>query len=320
MHNHSHVLLTGSNGFVGRHLINFLSENDINFVGVLRALPTSKADNMIPIGDINSSTDWSDVLKERQVIIHMAARAHIMKDKAVDPLIEYREVNTAGTLNLARQAAVAGVKRFIFISSIKVNGETTTSLPAYIETDEPAPQDPYGISKMEAETGLRKIANETGMEVVIIRSPLVYGPGVKANFYNLMKLANTCVPLPFGAIHNARSMVYVGNLVDFVVKCIDHPAAGNQTFLLSDGRDLSLAELLSLLRSSMKKPARLVSIPALLFRIAGLITGKSTLVDRLVGSLQVDTSKACELLDWQPPYTVEQGIEATIGHFFEGNK
>ncbi|SIS47341.1 UDP-glucose 4-epimerase family protein [Neptunomonas antarctica] len=311
------VLITGANGFLGKHLIHVFSEKGIDVIGAYRAVSTSSDQNSVAIGNIDSMTDWSNVLKKRQVVIHTAARAHIMKDSAVDPLTAYREVNTAGTLHLARQAAMAGVKRFIFISSIKVNGETTTSLPAFAVNDTPAPQDPYGVSKMEAEDGLRKIAQDAGMEVVIIRPPLIYGPGVKANFRNLMKLANTAVPLPFGAIHNIRSMLYIGNLVGFIVKCIDHPAAANQTFLLSDGQDLSLTELLCLLRSSMKKPTRLVPVSASFFRVAGSVTGKRAVVDRLVGSLQVDSSKACELLNWQPPYTVEQGIKATTDHFLK---
>lgn len=317
MSNLPNVLLTGANGFVGRRLMDYLSAKGFNVLGAARFISTPGADNEIAVGDINATNDWSAAFQDRQVVIHAAARAHVMKDEESDPLSVYREVNTAGTLNLARQAAKAGVKRFIFISSIKVNGETTTSLPAFTESDVPAPQDPYGVSKREAEDCLRKIAHSTGMEVVIIRPPLVYGPGVKANFRNLMKLANTRVPLPFGAIHNLRSMVYVGNLVDFIVKCIDHPAAKNQTFLLSDGKDLSLTGLLCLLRSSMAKPSRLIPVPASLFRLAGSITGKRAVVDRLVGSLQVDASKACELLHWQPPYTVEQGIKATTDHYLK---
>jgi nucleoside-diphosphate-sugar epimerase len=314
------VLITGANGFVGQQLMSTLSTHGVDVIGALRSIPISNTENVVAVGNINSTTNWSAALTKVQVVIHTAARAHIMKDSAPDILAAYREVNTAGTLNLARQAADAGVKRFIFISSIKVNGETTTKLPAFTEYDIPSPLDPYGISKMEAEEGLLKLSKNTGMEVVIIRPPLVYGAGVKANFHNLMKLADTCLPLPFGAIHNMRSMIYVHNLVDFIRECIDHPAAANQVFLLSDGQDFSLTQLVTLLRSFMCNPRRLIPIPVLVFRIAGLLVGKNPVVDRLVGSLQVDADKARKLLGWVPPYTVEQGIQATVGSFMEAKK
>ncbi|MBO9497508.1 SDR family oxidoreductase, partial [Thalassotalea sp. G20_0] len=266
---------------------------------------------------INDTTNWSVALRGIDIIIHLAARAHIMGDEAADPLSEYRLVNVAGTLNLARQAAAAGVKRFIFVSSIKVNGETTSGLQPFTESLTCEVHDPYGMSKKEAEDGLRIIAAETGMEVVIIRPPLVYGAGVKANFLNLMKLADTPIPLPFGAINNKRSMVYVGNLVDFIIQCIDHPSAANQTFLVCDGEDLSLRSLLDMIRASLGRPPRLVPIPAFLFQIAGSIAGKREVVDRLVGNLQIDSSKARNLLNWVPTFTVQQGIDSTIASYLK---
>ncbi|MFA7553082.1 MAG: SDR family oxidoreductase [Spongiibacteraceae bacterium] len=314
------VLLTGSTGFLGGFLFKALLNCRYEVTNTIRISSDEERQDTYTIGEINASTNWLPAVLGSDVVIHCAARAHIMIDKLSTPLDAYREVNTAGTLNLARQAAASGVKRFIFISSIKVNGESTTGLSVFSETNKPAPQDPYGVSKMEAEVGLRDIAEESGMEVVIIRPPLVYGPGVKANFFNLMKLARMRLPLPFAAIHNTRSMVYVGNLVDFIIQCIDHPAAANETFLVSDRRDLSLAELLTLMRRAMGKSPCLLPVPAAIFKLAGAITGKSAVIDRLVGSLQVDSTKAKDLLNWHPSYTVEQGIEATVNSFLQGNK
>ena len=311
------LLVTGASGFVGQALLAQLQEKSLNYKAAYRHFPESHDQHAIAAGTIDNATDWSVALKGVNIITHLAARAHIMGDEAADPLIKYRSINVAGTLNLARQAAAAGVKRFIYVSSVKVNGETTSGLQPFTESLTCEVQDPYGISKKEAEDGLRTIASETGMEVVIIRPPLVYGPNVKANFLNLMKLADTPMPLPFGAINNKRSMVYVGNLVDFIIQCIDQPAAANQTFLVCDGEDLSLRSLLSLMRASLGRSVRLVPVPAFLFRIAGQMTGKGEVVDRLVGDLQIDCSKARKLLNWVPPFTVQQGINATIASYLK---
>src|SRR5690606_19501036 len=211
-------------------------------------------------------------------------------------------------------------KRFVYISSIKVNGESTTSMAAFTETDSAKPEDPYGVSKHEAEEGLRLLAQETGLEVVIIRPPLVYGPGVKANFLSLIKLSATKLPLPFGAVNNHRSMVYVGNLVDLIVRCINHPAAANQTFLVSDGEDVSLRNLVTYIRLCFGRSPRLLPVPVGLFKLAGALTGKRGVVDRLVGDLQVDSTKARALLEWAPLFTVTQGIEATVADFMSKDK
>ena len=275
---------------------------------------------MVTVGDINDTTDWHLALSNIKVIIHLAALAHITDNSSTDPLNEYKKINTVGTLNLARQAAKAGVQRFIFVSTIKVNGETTSGLPAFTEQSRLTPQGPYGISKREAETGLQRIANKTRMDVVIIRPPLVYGPGVKANFFNLIKLADNVIPLPFGAINNSRSMLYVGNLVDFIIHCIDHPAAANQTFLVSDNHDLSLAMLIRLLRTSLGRPVHLLPVPSCLFRAVALLIGKREVVDRLIGDLQINPAKAKNLLGWSPPYSVEQGIRATVAAYSQGKK
>ena len=231
-----------------------------------------------------------------------------MDDSAVDPPSEFRNVNVDGTCALARQAAEAGVRRFIFISSIKVNGESTSLGLPYRAEDTPAPLDFYGISKFEAEQCLSKVAAETGMEVVIIRPPLVYGPRVKGNFAGMIKLVEKRIPLPLGAIHNKRSIVGIDNLVDLIIRCIDHPAAANQVFLAGDGEDLSTTELLRAVGKAMGKPARLIPVPAGLLQFGATLLGKKAMAQRLLGSLQVDISKTCELLDWKPPYTVEEGL------------
>ncbi|AEY02316.1 NAD-dependent epimerase/dehydratase [Oceanimonas sp. GK1] len=232
-----------------------------------------------------------------------------MKDEVADPLAEYRKVNVEGTLNLARQAAVAGLKRFIFISSIKVNGEQTLLGKPFTADDAAAPEDAYGMSKWEAEQGLRQLAAETGMEVVIIRPPLVYGPGVKGNFASMIKLVEKGLPLPLGAIHNRRSLVALDNLVDLIITCIDHPGAANQVFLAGDGEDVSTTELLRGVANAAGKPCRLLPVPAGLLQLGATALGKKAVAQRLLGSLQVDISKARNLLGWTPPLSVEQGLK-----------
>jgi nucleoside-diphosphate-sugar epimerase len=249
------------------------------------------------------------------VVVHTAGRAHIMSDTAGDPLSQYRKVNVEGTLNLARQAAVAKVKRFVFISSIKVNGESTLPGKPFTVNDQPRPEDPYGISKWEAEVGLNRLVKETGMEVVIIRPSLVYGPGVKANFLRMMRWINDGVPLPLARIDNKRSLVAIDNLVDLIITCIDHPAAANQVFLAGDGDDLSTSELAKCIGKALGKPARLFLFPVSLLSLAAWLLGKKNVVQRLTGSLQVDISRAGELLAWKPPFTLEQGLRRTADDF-----
>lgn len=315
------VMLTGSTGFVGSALLAELKRlPDFRVVSAVRSDASNSSDDVVVVGNIDGTTDYSSALSGVNVVVHAAARAHIMHDEVVNPLEEYRKVNVEGTLNLAKQAAAAGVKRFVYISSIKVNGESTTGLSASTEVDSTRPEDPYGVSKYEAEVGLRLLAKETGLEVVIIRPPLVYGPGVKANFLSLLKLSATGLPLPFGSVNNKRSMVYVGNLVDLIVRCINHPSAANETFLVSDGDDVSLRSLLTMMRSAMGRSARLVPVPVGLFKLAGALTGRRGVVDRLVGDLQVDSTKARKLLEWEPPFTVIQGIEVTVADFMSKDK
>jgi nucleoside-diphosphate-sugar epimerase len=305
------ILVTGASGFVGGQLISWMTAHAQPSTAVLGAVRSKQAGDdsgLIAVGEINGDTDWSEALRGRCVIVHTAARAHIMDDTAADPLTEFRSVNVAGTLNLARQAATAGVKRFIFISSIKVNGEQTMDQP-FTAGDMPAPEDPYGISKWEAEQGLRELAITTGMEVVIIRPPLVYGRGVKGNFASMIKLVGKGLPLPLGAVHNKRSLVALDNLVDLIITCIDHPDAANETFLVSDGDDLSTTQLLRGVAEAMGRSSRLIPVPASLLQFGATLLGKKAMAQRLLGSLQVDISHTQECLNWTPPLTVKQGLQ-----------
>lgn len=303
------IFLTGASGFVGSQLFSELKcGTNFQVMGVCRrSLEGDVSAGPQAVGDL-SRADLSVLLSGVDVLIHAAARAHIMKDEVVDPLAEYRRVNVEGTLNLARQAMAAGVKRFVFISSIKVNGEATVKGVAFRADDKSAPEDAYGQSKLEAEQGLIKLAAENGLEVVIIRPPLVYGPGVKGNFASMIKLVEKGFLLPLGAIHNKRSLVGIDNLVDLIIRCIDHPAAANQVFLAGDGEDLSTTELLRGVGKAMGKPARLIPVPAGMLQLGASLLGKKAMAQRLLGSLQVDICKTCELLDWKPPYTVEEGL------------
>ena len=267
------------------------------------------------VGDLLPTTDWLQALKGVSTVVHLAARVHVMNDKSPDPLSTFLQINTQGTANLARQAARAGVKRFIFLSSIKVNGELTQPGQAFTAEDVPAPEDPYGVSKYEAERLLRKIASETGMDVVIIRSPLVYGSGVKANFHSMMRVLAKGVPLPLAAVtNNRRSFVALDNLVDLIVTCMNHPAAANQTFLVSDDEDLSTAALLISMGLALRKPARLFYVPTWLLKFGALALNKTSIYQRLCGSLQLDISKTRNVLAWHPPLSVDEGLQrAALG-------
>jgi nucleoside-diphosphate-sugar epimerase len=264
------------------------------------------------VGDLLPATDWSAALQDVDKLVHCAARVHVMQDDSTDPLRAYRLVNVECTLNLARQAAASGVRRFVFVSSIKVNGEATQPRQPFSADDLPAPLDPYGVSKLEAEQGLREIEARTGMEVVIVRPPLVYGPGVKANFASMMRWVARGLPLPFGAIDNARSMVALGNLVDFLVTCLKHPEAAGQTFLVSDGEDVSTTELLRRTAKAMGKKALLLPIPSSVLVSGATLLGKRSVAQRLCGSLQVDIEKTRRLLGWNPPLTLDQGLKKAV--------
>lgn len=312
------ILLTGGSGFVGKAVYqSLLATNAYKVILPLRdrAFDSIPSENVVKISAIDAETDWKNILKDINVVIHSAARVHVMNETSKDPLTEFRRVNVEGTMNLARTAAAAGVRRFIFISSIKVNGEQTNSGQTYKADDIPAPVDPYGISKMEAELALKSLAKDTGMEVTIIRPVLVYGPGVKANFLNMMKCLNKSIPLPLGAINNKRSLVALDNLVDLIVTCIDHPNAANQIFMVSDGEDLSTTQLLRRLGTALAKTTHLLPVPMFFLEIGARLLGKSLIAQRLCGSLQVDINKTRDLLGWTPPITVDQALYKTANHF-----
>ena len=313
------ILVTGATGFVGGTVVRRLLADDQSqsIVVVVRRDDQCWPQRVFPrvTGDLEPSNNWSVALADVSAVVHCAARVHVMADTAADPLEEFRRVNVQGTLNLARQAAVAGVRRFVFISSIKVNGESTQPGHPFTADDAPAPLDAYGISKREAEQGLRELSAQTGMEVVIIRPPLVYGLGVKANFAAMMRWLQRGVPLPLGGIHNQRSLVALDNLVDLIVTCITHPAAANQTFLVSDGEDVSTTELLRRMGQAMNRPARLIPVPASWLKLAAAMVGKQDVAQRLCGSLQVDIQKTRQLLGWNPPLTLDQGLKKAAEGF-----
>lgn len=267
---------------------------------------------------ISRDQDWSPILSGVSAVVHCAARVHVMSEEAADPLFEFRRVNVDGTLNLARQASEAGVRRFVFISSIKVNGECTDLGHPFTADQIPAPSDPYGVSKYEAEMGLRALSEETGMEVVIIRSPLVYGPGVKANFLSMMNWLRRGIPLPLGGVtKNRRSFVFIDNLVSMIIACINHPAAANQTFLVSDDEDLSTAGLLDRMALVLGCSSKLITIPTALITLGARLIGRSDISQRLCGSLQVDINKTKGFLGWSPPVSVGEGLRQTAEHFLE---
>jgi len=299
------LLLTGATGFIGGAILQALPSNKVKVLG--RSRPENGS-SIFVASEIKTGIDYSHALVDVNVIIHSAARAHIMNDTAEEPLEAFREVNSLGTLNLACQAAKAGVSRFIFISTVKVNGERTEKDKPFRFNNPSMPEDAYGISKSEAEFGLRALSKQTGMEVVIIRSPLVYGPGVKANFAAMMKLASKNLPLPLGAIHNKRSLVALDNLVDLIVTCIDHPKAANETFLVSDDQDVSTTELLNKMTVAAGKKPWLIPVPMKLIQLGAAVLGKKAVADRLCGNLQVDISHTKEVLGWTPPIMLEQGL------------
>lgn len=307
------ILVTGANGFVGESIVKRLLTTEYQTIASVRKLPKLQQDcEYRLINSLEYNSNLTNALRDIDVVIHTAARVHLMNDKSADPLTEFRKVNVKGTLNLARQAVEAGVKRFIFISSIKVNGEATELGRPYTEGSKPNPTDPYGVSKYEAEQGLLKIAETTPLEVVIIRPSLVYGENVKGNFYSLMKWTYKGVPLPIGGIkQNLRSLVSVDNLVDFIVTCIEHPNAKNEVFLISDDDDISTAGLLEEISKGLGVKNKAVNIPVEFINTAASAVGKSGVAQRLSGSLQVDISKAKTLLGWKPKYSTSESIQET---------
>jgi nucleoside-diphosphate-sugar epimerase len=312
------ALVTGANGFVGRAVLRRLNAmSGIQAKGSVRRADatTDTGASVVVTGDLSPQTDWSASLTGADVVIHAAARVHVMDETAVDPLAEFRRVNVDGTLNLALQAAAMGTKRFVFLSSIGVNGAQSILDKPFSEADNPAPCNAYALSKWNAEKGLQGVASDTGLEVVIIRPPLVYGPNPPGNFRRLLRLAARGWPLPLGAIHNKRSFAALDNLVDLIVTCIDHPAAANQTFLVSDGEDISTTELLRRMGAALGKPARLLPVPVWILAAGAALLGKGDLSQRLCGNLQVDISKAKDLLGWSPLVSVNEGLRVTAEHY-----
>lgn len=315
------ILITGATGFVGGAVrVRALKTGAaVRTIGRSPLQFGDEAKNDHRIGDLGEWSGSRSLVDGMHAVIHCAGRAHIMNDMSADPLAEFRRINVEATLNLARSAAEAGVRRFVFISSVKVNGESTEPGRAYDESSELMPVDPYGISKCEAEQGLLTIARETAMEVVIIRPPLVYGPGVKGNFAAMMHWVKRGVPLPLGAVRsNRRSFVALDNLVDLIVTCVDHPAAANEVFLAGDGEDLSTAELLERLAAAMGRKARLFAVPVWMLEQGAALLGKRDEARRLLGSLQVDIGKARLLLGWEPPISVDEGLRRAAGPVVEG--
>jgi nucleoside-diphosphate-sugar epimerase len=310
----STVMVTGANGFVGQALCTELRLRQYRVRATVRMASQSVNEiySNIHVGEINGSTEWSKAVEGANVVVHTAARVHVMAEKARDPIADFRRVNVLGTLNLANQAAQAGVRRFVYISSIKAIGEFTEPLRPFTEVSPTLPLDAYGLSKLEAEQGLRELAAQTGLEVVIIRPPLVYGPGVRANFAALFRAVQRGIPLPLRAVHNARSLVGLDNLVDFIVTCSSHKSAANQTFLISDAHDLSTSELIRGMAQSAGVEAHLFPAPVWALKAAARMMGKGDTMQRLCGNLQVDISKARTLLNWEPPVTVFEGLRRAI--------
>jgi UDP-glucose 4-epimerase len=317
------LLVSGAGGFVGSALLEKLARRaGDEVIGIYRrgsavagSLSTRPAGQAALFGNLDSDQDWTAIPRLSHALIHTAARVHMLRDDARDPLAEYRKVNVEGTLNLARQAAAAGLRRFIFLSTIKVNGECTAPGSAFSAVDPAEPQDPYGVSKWEAECGLKEIATRTGMEVVIIRPPLVYGPGVKGNFRSMLRWLQRGVPLPLGAIRNRRSLVYLDNLIDLITLAIDHPRAANETFLVSDAEELSTPDLLRRAAAALGRPARLIPVPVSWLKAGAALAGKTAAITRLCDSLRVDAAKTRRLLDWNPAASVDLGLKRTAESF-----
>ena len=316
------ILLTGANGFVGQAFLAHSQQHGraLQVRAAVRSFDSKSSPSnlffdahLCVAPDLGPEADWSEALKGISTVVHCAARVHVMQDLSVDPMTEYRRVNVEGTLALARQAVRAGVRRFVFVSSIKVNGESTEPGLPFSQSSTPMPSDPYGQSKFEAEQSLLELARTTGLEVVVVRPPLVYGPEVKANFASLLRAIQRGWPLPFGAAKtNLRSLVYVGNLVDLLWVCTEHPAATGQVFLVSDKHDFSTFALVNSMATATGRKARLISIPVGLLRALAILLGRKAMADRLFGNLQLDIAHTCQTLNWHPPFTVNQGLKTLL--------
>lgn len=309
------ILVTGASGFVGRALVaELVAHNRATVLALTRQIPQNPVSGAqyLLVGNLTLQAQWQAAVAGVNTVVHTAARVHVLNDRTAESLVEFQRVNVEDTLLLARQAAAMGVRRFVFLSSIGVNGVQTGANTAFSETDQPNPHNAYARSKLEAELGLRHLSEQTGLEVVIIRPPLVYGPGVKANFAALMLAVQQAWPLPLGAVHNQRSLVALDNLIDFIVTCMTHPQAANQTFLVSDGQDLSTTELVRGLAHAAGVPARLLPVPVWVLRAGATLLGRANDIQRLCGNLQVDISKARAVLGWVPPVSVEEGLRRAV--------
>ena len=329
------IAVTGATGFVGGALANELQTRGYGVRKIVRAVGKPST-NTIEIGEIDGNTEWSNALSNVTTVIHCAARVHVLKEFATDPLASFRAVNVVGTSRLASKAAELGVKRFIYISSVKVNGESTDGLNEgrgglFTPFDQPNPSDPYGISKWEAEKELWRISQESGMEVVIVRPPLVYGAGVKANFLRLIKLVKLGLPLPLGCINNKRSMIALVNLIDFLILCTAHPLASGQTFMISDGLDLSTVDLVRKISSIIVEIERgkgssvrykyrktlIVPVPIWTLNFVSMLVNREEEINRLIGSLQVDISHSLKSLSWAPPISVDEGLRGAVSYVID---
>jgi nucleoside-diphosphate-sugar epimerase len=313
------VLVTGAGGFVGRALLDHLAAAGHIAVAATRGAPLPNVETRI-VGGLGPRTDWSAALEGIEAVVHLAARVHRMRETAADPLAAYRETNAAGTRCLAEAAAGAGARRLVFLSTIKVHGETTPPERPFRDDDPALPQDPYALSKWEAEQGLAAVAAATGLEAVVLRPPLVYGPGVRANFGALLRLCDSALPLPLGAVDNRRSLIFLGNLTDAICRALEHPAAAGESFLVADREALSTSALVRRLRAALGRPARLPPVPPGWLRLAGRIAGRDAVVARLLGSLVADTSGIEHTLGWQPPVAADQGLVATARAYREAHR
>jgi nucleoside-diphosphate-sugar epimerase len=306
------IMVTGATGFVGQAFCERAISEGCRVRAAVRTPGNQRLPSeveLVTITSVGPETSWAESLAGIETVIHLAARVHIMNERALNPLEEFRRVNVEGTEQLANEAVKAGVKRLVFVSSIKVNGEESPF--SYTPESPQKPTEPYGISKWEAETRLRRIEAYTGLEVVVVRPTLVYGPGVKANFLNLIRCVEKGIPFPFASVENLRSLIYVGNLVDALALCSVHSAAAGRTYLVSDGEDVSTPELCRRLAMALQVPVRLFPFPRMLLRAIGAVTGMSSAVRRLMGSLVVDSSKIRRELGWIPPFSMEEGLRAT---------
>jgi len=315
------VLVTGASGFVGQAVCVSALRSNLKVRGTYRSALSGRllhgSVEKIQIASVDRDTDWSGTLSQIDVVIHLAARAHVSKDASRDPLKAFREVNTKGTERLAKAAAAAGVRRFVFVSTIKVNGEETFAEP-FCEADFPRPQDAYALSKWESEQALQQIGQESGMEVVVVRPPLVYGPGVRANFLRLLDFVKRRVPLPLASVNNRRSLIYVSNLADAILACAMHPSAAGQTYLVSDTEAVSTPELIDRIAGLMGLRSRTFACPTGLLSLAGKLTGRTGEVERLLGSLVVNGARIQSDTGWSPRYSLSEGLAATIDWYMAG--